>query len=151
MKSLFIFLVAPLGLLATMINCQAQQETVSHSVANGQGGYDTTTVEKPVPPPPQPRLAMYDWVMDSTNPYIAINDPTKFSHPKPKPEYNHDGLAFEKIGQTVNFETNVIEDSNREWTTTEYQRNVRSGQWHPFVNGEETKYRTLYKIDAAIK
>jgi len=94
---MILIVTATAGL--TVITCNAQvTETESHSRANSQGGFDTITrtAEVPRPIPPQPPLAMYDPVLDSNNPLIAINDPTKFGHPKPQPAYNHDGQAFAK-------------------------------------------------------
>jgi hypothetical protein len=96
MKQILLILMATVALTMTAINCQAQDSgTYQHSSANGEGGLDTITVVKPLPPPPQPKVAMFDKAIDDVNPFIAINDPAKDGHSKPKPEYNHDGRAFE--------------------------------------------------------
>jgi hypothetical protein len=136
MKPQTLILSAVVGLIVTVINSHAQTGMYSHSVPNGQGGFDTVTVEKPVPPPPQPTLAMYDWATDSANPYIAINDPAKFSHLKPKAVYNHDGQAFLGYERPVPFDNNEIDLGMSNENAAEYKRNTRSGKWKEFKNGE---------------
>ena len=97
MKLNLILATAAAGLTIAAISAQAQTtETRTHSGSDGHGGSDSIsqTTEITLPPPSGPLLAMYDWAMQSSNAYIAINDPSKYSHPKPKPLWNHDGQAF---------------------------------------------------------
>lgn len=97
MKISILITAAAAALAMTSISARAQvNQTIEHSERNAQGGFDTITktAEVAPEPPKQPPLAMYDPAMDKTNPYIAMNDPSKFGHPVPKPAYNHDGQAF---------------------------------------------------------
>lgn len=137
MNPILVIVAAAVVLTMTAINSEAQSETYSHSVANGQGGFDTTTVEKPQPPPPGPKVAMYNRALDSANPFIAVNDPTKVGQAAPKGAvWNHDGQAYAGY---VHAESLDSHDEGYVYTTpdcTEYRKNIKSGKWKEFKNGE---------------
>jgi hypothetical protein len=99
--------------------------------------------EAPAPPPKQPHLAMYDWALDKANPFIAVNDPVKDGHAAPKgPEYNHDGRAFGFV-QPVGFYANGVDYGDSQQHAAQYEKNVKSGKWKQFANGEDTQITML--------
>jgi hypothetical protein len=138
MKLTLILLTAAVGLTMTAINSQAQDTgTYTHSAANGQGGMDTLTVTKPLPPPPGPKVAMCNRALDSANPFIAVNDPTKVGQIAPKGAvWNHDGQAFAGYVRSQSYDSSDDASADAQPDLAQYHKNVKSGKWHEFKNGE---------------
>ena len=84
--------------------------------------------------------------------------------------YNHDGLAFQDLNKALDaaasahaaeikagYQSPQYDDTPfaigfypDQPDLTEYHKNIKSGKWHKFVNGEVCKYRMLFKLDLAI-
>jgi hypothetical protein len=62
---------------------------------------------------------------------------------KAVPSFNHDGKAFDPYMNTSYRATNMVNDTEAQTQTnlaalqSEYRRNIQSGKWKKFVNGEE--------------
>jgi hypothetical protein len=131
-----LVLAASLTIIAS--TSQAQDTgTYTHSSANGQGGFDTLTVTKPLPAPPGPLVAMYNRQLDSANPFIAVNDPVKVGQAAPKgPAWNHNGRAYAEYVRSESSDSYDYAYAYAQPNCTEYRANLKSGKWHGFVNGE---------------
>jgi hypothetical protein len=58
---------------------------------------------------------------------------------RPGPTFNHDGSAFKGYVRSTSSESyyaNAVDYDQREKNVAEYKRNVKSGKWVRFVNGE---------------
>lgn len=58
---------------------------------------------------------------------------------RPSAGLNHDGSAFNTFVRTTSSESyhdNLVDYARRDKDVAEYQRNVKSGKWIPFKNGE---------------
>ena len=63
----------------------------------------------------------------------------KETPPAPSPLFNHDGKAFAGFVRSTPSESyynNVVDYDQRNVSVAEYKKNVKSGKWRGFVNGE---------------
>jgi hypothetical protein len=57
----------------------------------------------------------------------------------PSTSFNHDGTAFKgyvRAATSESYNSNVTDYAQRDKDIAEYQKNVQSGKWTRFVNGE---------------
>jgi hypothetical protein len=66
-------------------------------------------------------------------------DIAKIVSPRPGTSFNHDGSAFKgyvRSATSESYNSNVADYAQRNKDIAEYQKNVQSGKWTRFVNGE---------------
>jgi hypothetical protein len=150
MQPLTLILAATVGLAITAITSQAQmadgQTTSSHS--DGAGNTTSTTIsgKVDVTPPHVAVVITHDGMMAYAAPpkepvyltnvqlnpdYITYNTPVSKT-----PSYNHDGRAFANY---IRSSPNSYDDPQAYAGPDrgEYAKNVKSGKWRAFKNGED--------------
>jgi hypothetical protein len=85
---------------------------------------------------------IYAWAREIVTVRFDPNssDMAKKGNPPPASSlYNHDGKAFAGFVRSTPSESyyeNVVNDAQRDENAAGYRRNVKSGKWRGFVNGE---------------
>jgi hypothetical protein len=161
MKRLFILAATFGGLTMAAITSQAQTAATAGSVASDStlsfGSYDQNgnftrkdiTVHHDAVEPVAATSGVYTHAGEDPKWAKYQTDPKAQAPATADNSYNHDGTAFRGLPQHVNnYEVPTVDDSK---VADESKRNIRSGKWKRFVNGEDSKYQLLFKIDATIK
>jgi hypothetical protein len=66
-------------------------------------------------------------------------DIAKILSPHPNTSFNHDGSAFKgyvRSATSESYNSNTTDYAQRDKDISEYQKNVQSGKWTRFLNGE---------------
>ena len=104
---------------------QAQNATTNAVLSAPLGGYLVVFPQKPV------TTIRFDGNSEDIAKIVSA--------PRAGTSLNHDGTAFKTFVRGTSSESysaNVVDYAQRENNIAEYQKNVRSGKWIRFVNGE---------------